>query len=359
MIRSNNLHVVLIVLWLSIASGLLRAQQPFASFATSDSLQVQGATDTIYWYPGAILYLPVVAGPAGARLSVRGGKLSEVDKASGRYMVAVDLSKPGGTDVCVTVTHSGKTADTCVAVVIEQPALKGGISHWKGMGMMVGRKYNPSSKWENKRIPEAHYHTIVEADGQVVLDSSGTRFRDEDLPSSMIYRETTRDLKATVYWKPGGTQDRNKWVALVASYQRPDVLIPNGKKDAGTDSGLDSYSAPQHVQGFDFVWVITPKSMRKDFGPIVLRQKIDEDHFIGVDAHIRCQECADEGVNPQLIRVDDTLWTLYMGVDPTRIKPTIDGKQLYLNINMTGRGGVSAFGTITVLVSLSRRSREN
>jgi hypothetical protein len=226
------------------------------------------------------------------------------------------------------------------------------------MGMTVGRKYNPSSEWENTRIPQAHFHTVVEADGKVLLDRSGTQFRDEDLPSSMIYRETTRDLKATVYWKPAGTEDRSRWVALVASYTRSDVLIHNGKKDVGTDSGWPSYLAPQHVQGFEFVWEISARSLKVDLGPIVLKQQIDEKRFVSVKAQVRCQECEEYGAIPQLIQVDDTLWTLVLYADPTRLKPAIDGKQLYININMTGRGGAAGVGTVSVLVSLSRRSRQ-
>jgi hypothetical protein len=50
----------------------------------------------------------------------------------------------------------------------------------------------------------------------------------------------------------------------------------------------------------EFDWYSISDSLQKDFGPIVLRQRVGENQYIGVKPSSICQECEDYGIRHQL-----------------------------------------------------------
>jgi hypothetical protein len=308
------------------------------------------ARDTTYWYNIAPFTVQVKLGPKEGSHDVSGGaRLSELDAARNLYQATYDNLQPGVMPITAKASNAGKVETSEKYVVVDQPAMRGGIDRWKGLKATVSRKYNPTSDWESTQIPDNHYQTEVEIDGKQAFSRPGVNFKESELPNELMIGENTKEVKTTVYWKPNGTADRTLWVPLAANYAVTGVAVPLGKKPFEI-----SYPVPEQVEGFEFDWVLSAKSLKKDFGPIVMQQKIGEGRFVAVQAQVSCQECAELGIDAQLIQSDDTKWTLALRADPAKLKPTINGKKLDIGINMTGRGGASGFGVVSVNIKVGR-----
>jgi hypothetical protein len=57
--------------------------------------------------------------------------------------------------------------------------------------------------------------------------------------------------------------------------------------------------------------------LKQGFIPLVLRQRIDDNQYAGVDASSNCRECEQYGIRQHLVRVDDLRWKLMMEVVDT------------------------------------------
>jgi hypothetical protein len=328
--KHNSSYIAVVLALFTLVEGY--AQQPF--------IGVEAGSDTLHWYMGTPVEIPILVAPALGVVSVSGNAtITPIDIEMGRYRATISNPEAGLNEVCVTVEGDGRRASQCIPVVVAQPEMTTGIDGWSGMRAMIGRKYNPSSEWKNLAIPAAHYQTVVEIDGRIVFDRFGTSFRERDLPDHMVVTEKMKEIRATVFWKPNGTADRALWVALA------------------TNSGPSSrhrceiaYPAPEQTEGFEFDWQISPRSLKAEFGPIVLVQNLGEGKQVGVKPTISCDECADFGIGPYLVQRHETHWELLMSVDLLRLKPTINGKRFQITLLLNGRGGVTGFGFVEVTV---------
>lgn len=309
--------------------------------------------DTIYWYDSAPFTVPVTLGPKEGSRDVSGGaRLTPVDQARNLFAATIDNPQAGITPIIAKAMNAGMVASDEKYLVVEKPALryKKGIDQWKGMRAIVGRKYNPTSDWMSPFIPDDHYQTVVEINGNKVFDSPGVSFKEGDLPNEMMVTEGTKTIATTVYWKPGGIADRSKWVPILSN-------TPGVQASIVATRPVDiSYQAPEHTDGYEFDFVLTPKNLKKDFDGIILQQRLSDTRSIGVQATASCQECSDNGLSVRLIPgVDEKTWTLHVEADRAKLKPTINGKRFEVEINMTGRGGVSNTSAVIFTVKVASR----
>jgi hypothetical protein len=108
----------------------------------------------------------------------------------------------------------------------------------------------------------------------------------------------------------------------------------------------------QAQQRADLKWNWISDSLRKEFGPIVLRQRLGENQFVGVDASSTCQECEEYGIRHQLVRVDEFGWKLVMEViDSSKLQKIGYSKWLNVDISMMGRDGTVGAAIVRVAAS--------
>jgi hypothetical protein len=309
------------------------AQEPFVG--------IEAGSDTLYWYMGVPVEIPIIAGPARGTVSLSANAtLTPVNAEMGRYRATLSNPEEGSNEVCVTVEEDGRKASQCIQVVVWQPEMVTGIDRWSGMRAMIGRKYNPSSEWKSLDIPAAHYQTVVDIDGREVFNRFGISFREGELPDDMMVTEGMKDIHTTIYWKPNGTADRTRWVAIATNF--------------GTASRRRfeiSYPAPEQIEGSEFDWLITSRSPTVKFGPIVLVQNLGHGKQLGVKPTLSCDECAEFGVSASLHQNDETEWELSMSADPSQLNPAINGRHFKIFLMLEGRGGATAAGSVDVTVS--------
>ncbi len=304
--------------------------------------------DTIYWYAGAPVRIPVRLGPAEGTFGVVGFTLEPTEEKGLGSFDAV-LQNPAEGDIPIIAraqTAAGEQVKEKVLRVFK-PQLRG---KWKGLRAVVGKKYNPSSEWTDSEIPESHYQTVVELNGAVALDQAGVTFKDSELPEAITVRENTKTIKSTVYWKPSGTSDRGQWVPLLSNDPQSSAAIKPGETSI-------AYQAPEQSDGFTYSWVITPKKNNESFGPVVLKQKTGPgaNDFSPVQATVNCEDCAQFGVTYRLTQADDFNWNLLMEADLKKVPPTINGKRFDLTIDMTGKGGAVNTGVVQVDVRVAKK----
>lgn len=308
--------------------------------------------DTIYWYDAAPFTVPVTLGPKEGTKDVGGARLVQVDQARNLFAATIDNPAAGVTPIIAKATNAGMVASDEKYLVVEKPALryKKGVDQWKGMRAVVGRKYNPSSDWMSPFIPDDHYQTVVSINGNQVFDHPGVSFKDPELPNEMLVAEATKNIETTVFWKPGGTADRTKWVPILTSK-------PGGQASIVPTKPMEiTYQAPEHTDGYEFDFTISPKNLKKDFDGITLQQRLADNRFIGVTATASCQECADYGLSVRLLPgADDRTWTMHVEADPKKLKPAINGKRFEVEINMAGRGGVTNTSAVVFTVKVASR----
>jgi hypothetical protein len=332
----------------------VRVTKPPAQKPQDPVAEILLPRDTVYWYDAAAFSVPVRLGPAEGSKDMSGGaRLVVADPATNRYNAIIDKPQPGITPLVAKASNKeGKIDVSEKTLVVYTPELKGGIEKWRGMKATVSRKYNPTTDWVATAIPEDHYQTVVEIKGREVFNRSGTVFKDAELPADLVVTEAMtdpKDIRMTVYWKPGGTSDRTQWVALMSNQADADVRIKPTKNFSVV------YPAPEHVEGFEFTWVISPKSMSKSLGPIDLRQRIAEGRQVPVSsAQAVCTECAEFGINARLVQSDDK-WSLQMDVaDRSKLTRAIDGHRFEIAIDMQGRGNSNGTGVVVVTTKVGR-----
>lgn len=331
----------------------VRVRKPPATKPQDPVAEILLPRDTVYWYNVAAFSVPVRLGPAEGSKDMSGNaRLVVADPATNRYNAIIDRPQPGITPLVAKASNSGKVDVSEKTLVVYEPQLKGGIEKWRGMKATVSRKYNPSTDWVATQIPEDHYQTVVEVKGREVFNRAGVSFKDAELPPDLLVTEqmtSPTDIKMTVYWKPGGNADRTTWVALMSNQQGAEVPIKPAK------SFTVSYPAPEHFEGFEFEWILSPKRMSFTTGEIDLRQKIGENRIVPVtNADASCTECAEYGLSARLIPSGEK-WALQMDVaDRSKLKKTIDGKRFEILINMQGRGNASGTGVVVVTTKVGR-----
>ena len=92
------------------------------------------ARDTTYWYNIAPFTVQVKLGPKEGSRDVSGGaRLSELDAARNLYQATYENLQPGVMPITAKATNAGKTESSEKWVVVDQPAMRGGIDRWKGL----------------------------------------------------------------------------------------------------------------------------------------------------------------------------------------------------------------------------------
>lgn len=333
----------------------VRVTKPPAQKPQDPVAEILLPRDTVYWYNVAAFSVPVRLGPAEGSKDMSGGaRLVLADPATNRYNAIIDRPTEGIVPLVAKATNKEGRVDVSEkTLVVYSPQLKGGIEKWRGMKATVSRKYNPSTDWVATQIPEDHYQTVVEVKGREVFNRAGVSFKDAELPPDLTVTEAMTnpsDIRMTVYWKPGGNSDRTTWVPLMSNQQDAEVAIKP------TKAFTVNYPAPEHFEGFEFTWVISPRNMTFNSGPeIDLRQKIADNRVVPItQATASCTECAEYGINPRLINEGDK-WSLQMEIaDRSKLTRALDGKRFEIVIDMQGRGNASGVGVVVLTTRIGK-----
>lgn len=328
-------------------------QQPFASIAIP--------RDTVYWYNVAPFTVPVTLGPKETSdKTLQGATLTAVDEERGLYQATLTGLQDGANKLLAISRNAGMEAKDEKILMVETPQLKAqnartnGTKAWRGMRAVVGAQYDPSSDWASLYIPDDHYQTVVEVKGTEVLNRPGTSHRTltPDLAKQLTVVEGTRpgDIKTSVYWKPGGTPDRSKWVLLLANQSGTSALIQP------EDEMSISFPPPQLVaENFDFTVALSPRQKTWTSSQFQVVQRIGATDY-GVRATATCSDCDKYGINVELEQIDDQNAQLKVFVpDFNRLlkqSKEVSGQKLQIDITLQGKGNSrSEIMTITPLIS--------
>lgn len=304
--------------------------------------------DTVYWYAGAPLRLRVKLGPKEGARDVPLATLTTIDETNNRFEAEFTGLQEGMNIITAQARNSaGQTAVDERKVVVQRPELK--TPRYRGSKAVVGNKYNPTSEWKSTDIPPSDYQTVVTMDGRQVFDQSGTNFKPAELPNELIVGDAVREIKTIVYWKPGGTADRSKWVPLLSTDPAVDAPIKPG-------AVTKEYPAPEQEGIGDFTFVLTPTRFNETFSPLVFKQKTGAgaaDYSDIDEAELSCEECEAFGVSGRLSKVDGVNWSLIVDVDKKKVKPTINGHKFEFAVILKGRKKPSADGAGVAFVTFT------
>src|SRR4051812_36185195 len=88
-----------------VIAPMLRAQEPFILFPEAQAARSNFASDTLYWYEGAPLQLPVVAVPEGMNLKVPdGATIVSIEGKCNDYLMTVSHPPLGTSMLRVSAT---------------------------------------------------------------------------------------------------------------------------------------------------------------------------------------------------------------------------------------------------------------
>lgn len=323
-----------------VKQPLIVTQDPVASW--------EYGRDTIFWYTGAPLRLRVKLGPKDGSRDVPLGTLTEIDKVNNRYEAEFASLPEGAQTITAQARNTvGQNAVDERVVIVQRPELK--TSRYRGVKAVVGSKYNPTSEWKSTDIPPGDYQTVVTIDSRQVFDQSGTNFKPAELPNDLIIGDAVRDIKTIVYWKPGGTADRSKWIPLLSTDPAVDAPVKPGTVNK-------EYPAPEQEGIGDFTFVLTPTRFNETFSPLIFKQKTGSGvaDFSDIDeAELSCEECEAFGVSGRLSKVDGVNWSLIVDVDKKKVKPTINGHKFEFAVTLKGRKKPSADGAGVAFVTFT------
>lgn len=318
--------------------------------------------DTAYWYEGAPFSVRVTVGPQEAQKSFAQGASSAVlDQTQNLYAMTLNSPAAGLTPLVVSASNAGKTARAERYLSVEKPVLKGqterrsATDNWRGLRAMIGRKYNPTTEWQSTQIPADQYHTKVYFNGQLVFSKPGTSFRDSELDALTVPENLTDPSKLVteVYWKPNGISDSSQWVKLLSNQPNTNAVVPL----SGERKMTISWPAPDIVEGGeDKEAILTPTQMTWTW-PIVAKQTVGRQSYgLTEPPGVSCTECGDFGISVRAMPgTDATQWTLQVTVsDPSKLKPSINGKRFEIPITMRGKGGAQNTASIFFTVAVRR-----
>ncbi|MCC7439753.1 MAG: hypothetical protein IT211_14800, partial [Armatimonadetes bacterium] len=197
--------------------------------------------------------------------------------------------------------------------------------------------------------PPSDYQTVVTIDNRQVFDQSGTNFKPAELPNDLIIGDAVREIKTIVYWKPGGTADRSKWIPLLSTDPAVDAPVKLG-------SITKEYPAPEQEGIGDFTFVLTQTRFNETFSPLIFKQKTGSGaaDFSDIDeAELSCTECEAFGVSGRLSKVDGVNWSLIVDVDKKKVRPTINGHKFEFAVTLKGRKKPSADGAGVAFVTFT------
>jgi hypothetical protein len=109
--------------------------------------------------------------------------------------------------------------------------------------------------------------------------------------------------------------------------------------------------AQELSEGFEFEWHVTSESMKKDFGPIVMQQKMSNGRYRAVSASASCSECEEYGVRVQLIQSEEIRWMLAMSViDEDKFQFIDESKRFEITIDIKRSDGSTGKGIVVVYI---------
>lgn len=309
------------------------------------------ARDTAYWYDAAPFEVQVKLGPKDASSkNVSGATLTVLDASAGIYNATIDKPQSGGiTPIVATASTKAGTQTATKYLMVEKPTLRNSPDRWKGNRAVIGRKYNPTSEWMSGNVPNSHYQTVVEINGEQALNQEGTVFKEAELAANMKVTESTKSVKTTVYWKPNGVADKSKWVALLTNDKNGSSIIKPTK-----DFQI-VFPSPEQTDGFEAEWVINSKKLTSDVTTITVSQRLGDNSVPAeIQGEAGCSECSTYGLTFRLVGGDGGIYTLSGTVSDIAVfKKNIaglQGKRFEIGFTIRGRGGVSSQGTTFVTV---------
>lgn len=310
------------------------------------------ARDTAYWYDAAPFEVQVKLGPKESTKDVGGASLSVMDASTGTYLATIGNPSTGTTPITARSTTKAGTQTATKYLVVEKPALRTPIDRWKGNRGVIGRKYNPTSEWMSGNVPNSSYQTVVEINGEQVLNKEGTVFKEAELENNMKVTEGTKSVKTVVYWKPNGTSDKSRWVALLTNDKSSNALLKPNK-----DFQI-VYPSPEQADGFEAEWVITSKKLSSDVTTVTVNQRLGESTIPAeIVGDALCAECSEYGLQFRFNGGDGGIYTLVGIADPAKIKQKVasmQGKRFEVGFSVKGRGGVTSQGTTYVTVRVAK-----
>jgi len=247
--------------------------------------------------------------------------------------------------------NAGKIAVDEKYLVVEKPLLRqarfkdgvqtaSGIDQWRGLTARFGTPYDPSSEWANPTIPGDHYQTVVSIKGTEVLNRPGVTFKNlpPDIQTAMTIADGTRpeEIVTNVFWKPGGTPDRTRWVLLMSNQPDPKAIVQLEKKKM-------TVTYPQPVinseDNFDFVVAFNSRKKEAKSGAITATQRIGKIES-PVPLTANCADCGGAKLNADLVQEGDQ-W--FLKVTPSDFQyllkhPEYNGKKFEVDLNATGKG---------------------
>ncbi len=324
----------------------VRVMEPEVQDPADPVAEILVPRDTIYWYNIAPFQVPVKLGPREGTRNVQNATLVAVNEETGNYVAKFEVpSQEGVVPIIARAENAGKVQVSEKYLKVETPELVGGERRFRGRKAVVGRVYNPSTEWASTSIPAEHYQTVVDFNGNQVFSSTGINFKPSDLPDDLMVTEATKEVDTYVYWKPGGTANRDEWVKVLSSKPGEATV---------SISGIDiTYQPPTHNEGFEFDFILSQKSFEADFSPIVLSQTVGTGRTVGVTANATCAECSEYGLSTRLTQIDDKQWNLHVEVvDASKLNASINGKRFEVAIDMSGKGGATGIGFVTFTVKV-------
>jgi hypothetical protein len=112
-------------------------------------------------------------------------------------------------------------------------------------------------------------------------------------------------------------------------------------------------SSPEHVEGFEFEWVLDHSLSSMELKPIILRQTIGPNRYIiPLPMEATCAECDGDGIRARLHPGIRSARLRLEVVDPSKFARVPDGKRLDVEIAMTGRKGAIGRGKVGVTIRI-------
>lgn len=337
---SFNVHVV--------RPELPPPAQPFASISAS--------RDTIYWLDAAPFSIPVTLGPKEASREVSGGaRLVEADANRNLYNATIEQPQPGTVQLTAKAFNAGMQAVDEKVLVVEKPMLRqarfdknnptqmiaSGIDQWRGLSATIGVPYDPSSEWQNPAIPADHYQTVVAIKGTEVLNRPGVTFKNlpQEVQKALTITDGTKpdDIVTRVYWKPGGTGDRARWVLLMSNQSDPAAVVQLEKRKMTV-----SYRKPEIIADqYDFIVGMSSKNKSTKSPTFQAIQRIGQSDY-PVSVQYDCPDCNAAGLVVTLEQDSDREWHFVVSTnDFTKLlknQAQYNGKKFDIDMTLTGKG---------------------
>ncbi|MBS1910780.1 MAG: hypothetical protein JST22_02220 [Bacteroidetes bacterium] len=290
------------------------------------------------------------------------------DEADNMYVGIVDRPETGDSPIRIKAVAAGTVAEDERILSVYHPLLCGarfkdgsvidnGTDRWPALRGVIGQVYDPSTQLYTPYIADADYQTVVTFKGAEVLNRAGTMFTPSDphgrSPLTITSDLRPEDVVTKVYWKPGGTEERSRWVLLLCNQPgvTPQPVIPLETRRMSIEA--PPVQAPAEMPSA-FVLSFNATTRTCSTPPLNLSWMVDA-HDSTATASIQCAECAAFQLKPQLIPLGGGRYRLSVGASDYDLlensRTRLSDKSIELGLVMSGRSGARTH-TIRLYVAL-------